>query len=132
LYLHRVKSLFFPPKKDQFLICTNYDRATGDAKITLEEEYKGDQKRKEEANASKASDKVRTCTNPKSVSATFGLQSVLQIPSSDASALYYSRKLCANNLTVYEAVLPNKAFCFSWTENNGQRGSCEIGTALLQ
>jgi hypothetical protein len=130
--LHRVKSLFFSPKKDQCLICTNCDRVTGDAKNTLEEEYKEHQKRKEEENASKARDKEKTCTNPKFVSATFDLQSVFQIPSSDVSVLYYSRKLCVYNLTVYEAMPPNKAFCFAWTVNNGQRGSCETGTALLQ
>jgi hypothetical protein len=45
---------FFPHKKDHCLICTIYDRARGDAKITLEEENKEHQKRKEEANASKA------------------------------------------------------------------------------
>jgi hypothetical protein len=89
-FAQSIISLFFPYKKDQCLICTNYDRATGDAKITLEEEYKEHQKRKEEANASKARDKERICSNPKFVSATFDLQSVIQIPSSDVSALYYS------------------------------------------
>jgi hypothetical protein len=123
---------FFSPKKDQCLICANYNRVAGDSKNALEEEYKEHQKRKEEANASKAIDRERTCTNPKFVSATFDLQSVLQIPSSDVSALYYSQKLCVYNLAIYEAVPPNKALCFAWTENNDQRGSCEIGTALLQ
>jgi hypothetical protein len=47
------------------------------------------------------------------------------------SALYYSWNLRAYNLTIYEAAPPNKAFCFAWTENNGEQGSCEIGTALL-
>jgi hypothetical protein len=42
------------------------------------------------------------------------------------SALYYSRKLYAYNLTVYEATPPNKDFCFAWTVNNGQRENCEI------
>jgi hypothetical protein len=88
--------------------------------------------KKRRSNASRAGDKERTCSDPKFVSATFDLQSVLEIPSSDVSAPYYSRKLCAYNLTVYEAAPPNKAFCFAWTGNNGQWGSCEIGTALLQ
>lgn len=46
--------------------------------------------------------------------------------------MYYSRKLCTYNLTLYEAAPPNNAFCFLWTEVNGQKGSCEIGTALLK
>lgn len=36
------------------------------------------------------------------------------------------------NLTVYEAGQPNNAYCFTWTENNGNKGSCEIGTAILE
>ena len=44
--------------------------------------------------------------------------------------MYYSRKLCAYNLTIYESAPPNSAHCFAWTEINGQRGSSEIGTSL--
>lgn len=56
----------------------------------------------------------------------------MNIPVSDAGPVYYSCKLCVYNLTVYEACSPNNAYCFAWTENNGNRGSCEIGTALLE
>ena len=35
-------------------------------------------------------------------------------------------------IEVYEAAPPRKAFSFAWTEANGQRGSSEIGTALLK
>lgn len=35
-------------------------------------------------------------------------------------------------MTIYESAPPNKAYCFSWTENNGKRGSCKIGTCLLK
>lgn len=89
-------------------------------------------KRKEECNAAKVSDKDRANTDPNFVSITFDLQSVLQIPSSDVSLMYYSRKLCAYNFTIYEAASPNNAFCFCWTEINGKRGSSEIGTCLSQ
>lgn len=66
------------------------------------------------------------------VSATFDLQRVLNIPVSDAGPVYYSRKLCVYYLTIYEAGQPNNAFCFAWTENNGNRGSGKIGTAVLE
>jgi len=46
--------------------------------------------------------------------------------------MYYSRKLCVYNLTLYEAATPNNAFCFLWTEVNGQKGGSEIGSALLK
>lgn len=63
---------------------------------------------------------------------TFDLQGVLQLPSSDVSPMYYSRKLCTYNLTIYEMAPPNNAFCYVWTETNGKRGSLEIGTCLYK
>jgi len=57
------------------------------------------------------------------------LQSTLQIPSSDVSLMYYSRKLNMYNLTVYESSSPHNAFCFTWAEINSKRGSNEIGHA---
>lgn len=58
------------------------------------------------------------------------IYSVLQIPVSNVSLLYYLRKVNLFNFTVYEAAEPNDAFCYFWTEMNGKRGSCEIGTCL--
>ena len=46
------------------------------------------------------------------------------------SQLYYSRKICVYNLTIYESRLPNDGYCNVWTEMNGKRGSSEIGSAL--
>lgn len=63
-------------------------------------------------------------------SVTLYLQSVLQIPSGDISQLYYSRKLNVYNATIYEAGLPNNAYCFLWTEINGNKGCNEIGTSM--
>lgn len=66
------------------------------------------------------------------MSASFDLQRVLNIPVSDAGPVYYSRKFCVYNLTVYEASQPKNAYCFAQTENNASKGSCEIGTAILE
>lgn len=63
---------------------------------------------------------------------SFDLQSVLQIPRCSNSLLYYSRKLSVYNLTVWEGKAPNSAHCFCWTEIDGKRGSCEIGTCLYK
>lgn len=43
--------------------------------------------------------------------------------------MYYSRKLCCYNFTVYEGALPN---CYVWTEVYGKRGSNEIGSCLYR
>ncbi|KAJ8888585.1 hypothetical protein PR048_008077 [Dryococelus australis] len=96
---------FFNLKKAECITCNNYSDKL--LKDEMKTEYR--------ANHDKTI-----------VSATLDLQSVLQIPASTYSQMYYSRKIYVYNLTVYEATHPHKA----WSD--GQRGSCEIGTALLQ
>lgn len=122
---------FFKPKKDQCVICTNYNNATAQDEKMIKD-YEAHIQRKEEAYRAKDSDKLRAKKDKSFLTATFDLQSVLQVPSSDVSPMYYSRKLCVYNLCVYENVEPNKAFCFLWSEVNGRRGSCEIGSALFK
>lgn len=121
---------FFKPKKDQCSTCAKYEQATGEAKNELTETYNQHKQREKDANASKAFDKERATTDNTFKTITFDLQSVLQIPCSDVSPMYYKRKLCCYNLTVYEGAPPNNAFCFTWSEVHGKRGSIEIGTCL--
>lgn len=123
---------FFKPKKDLCQTCETYLKASQDERHSLQENYESHQRRKAECNAAKAFDKERAQNEQQFVSLTFDLQSVLQIPSSDVSAMYYSRKVCAYNFTIYESAPPNNAFCFCWTELNGKRGSSEIGSCLFQ
>lgn len=87
--------------------------------------------RRDESFATKQLDKEKASNNNIFCSATFDLR-VLQIPSSDVSSMYYSRKICTYNLTLQEAALPNRGFCYLWTELNGQNGSSEIGTAVYK
>ncbi|KAJ8869494.1 hypothetical protein PR048_028485 [Dryococelus australis] len=107
-------------------------KAKGEEKDKLKKEYEAHIKRKEGSNISKEDDKKRANIDKTFVSANFDLQKVLQISVSDAGPVYYSRKLCVYNLTVYEAAPPNKAFCFTWNECNGKRGSNEIGSCILE
>lgn len=116
---------FFHPKKDQCQACEK-------GKETQNENYLAHLKRKDECSAAKSLDKERAIKEPNFMACTFDLQSVLQIPSSDISPMYYSRKLCAYNLTIYNAAPPNDAFCFFWTEIDGKRGSNEIGSCLYK
>lgn len=122
---------FFNPKKDQCVICKNYDN-TENQDQNMVEEYAAHIERKKQAYRAKEADKLRAGKDKSFLSATFDLQSVLQVPSSDVSPMYYSRKLSVYNLCIYEVAEPNKAFCFLWSELNGKKGSCEIGTALFQ
>ena len=62
------------------------------------------------------------------ISASFDLQSVLQLPSSNVSLTYYSRKLCVYNLSVWEGKKPNDGNCFCWPEIEGKTGSNKIAS----
>jgi len=123
---------FFKPKKDQCLTCEKYNKSAKPQSKYMVINYENHIRRRDESFAAKKLDKERATSDQSFCSATFDLQSVLQIPSSEVSAMYYSRKLCVYNLTLYEAAAPNNAFCFLWTEVNGQKGSSEIGSALLK
>jgi len=88
--------------------------------------YENHIRRRDESFAAKKFDKEKVSNYNNFCSATFDLQSVLQIPSSEVSSTYYSRKLCTYNLTLYEAAPPNNAFCFLWTEVNGQKAKSKF------
>ena len=64
------------------------------------------------------------------MTASFELESVLQLQKSNISLIYYSRKLCVYNLTVWEGKCPNEGHCLTWPEIEGKRGSNEISSCL--
>ena len=78
----------------------------------------------------KQMDKDRSNQEEGFISASFDLQSVLQLPSNNVSLTYYSRKLCVYNLTVWEGKKPNDGHCFCWPEIEGKRGSNEIASCI--
>ncbi len=125
---------FYHPRKDQCQVCARYTAANGEGKEQLQEAYDQHIANKDLAQDSKkvaiaaaqAADPADTCV------ATFDLQSVLQLPSSDVSPFYYKRKICVYNLTVYECTIPYHGHCYLWCEVDGKRGSNEIGSCLLK
>jgi len=121
---------FYHPKKDQCSECTKFNLMSAEDKERNRNDIKQHKERNEEAQADKATDKRRAIENSKFHSVTFDLQSVLQVPCSGASLMYYKRKLCCYNLTIYEQAPPNEAYCYLWSEVNGKRGSNEIGSCL--
>nr|CAH7761196.1 unnamed protein product [Callosobruchus chinensis] len=121
---------FYKPKKDQCQMCVKFNAATEEKKQQLEEEYNAHIKRKQDCYEAKVRDKARSMEDKEFMCCTFDLQCVLQIPSSDVSPMYYARKICTYNLTIYELPPPNNAYCYLWTEMNGKRGSTEIGSCL--
>lgn len=121
------------PRKDQCVLCNRYYQVShAKERHDLEEDYRNHISRKNDAAKAKEIDKVRSQNDASFLSATFDLQSVLQIPSSDVSPMYYARKVNMYKLTIYETPQPHKAYCFAWSELNGKRGSSEIGTCLYK
>lgn len=121
---------FFNPKKDLCMVCTSYNKGDAEKKAALENEYQEHIQRKNISLAAKEADKERSNNDETFISVTVDLQAVLQIPSGDESILYYMRKLVLYNFTIYEARLPNEAYCLCWSEIKGKKGSWEIGTCL--
>ena len=60
----------------------------------------------------------------------FDFQKVLTIPKTEASSLYYKRKLSVYNFTVYD-VINHKAYCYIWNENDAKIGSNEVASCLF-
>ena len=83
----------------------------------------------ERAKQEKANDKKIASKSFSVRSATFDLQSVLSTPCSNASSMYYARKLDVFNFTILEQNSKN-GFCYVWDESNGRRGASEVGTCL--
>jgi len=123
---------FFKPKKDQCEICFKYSQANDSDKMQLKNDYDEHIRMKEQCQNAKTVDKNEAALKPSVAIATFDLQSALQIPCSEVSPLYYSRKLNMFNLTYYSLKPPNDAACYCWTELDGKRGSSEVGTCILK
>ena len=60
---------------------------------------------------------------------TFDLQSLLYTPLSLVSVMYYIRKLCCYNLSVYN-LGTQAGTCYVWSETEAGRGSCEVTMCL--
>ena len=122
---------FYRPKKDQCNACEIFKNRTADEKEQLKESHENHMKQKQVAQDEKKKDREKMANSSgTTITATFDLQSVLQLPSGSASLLYYKRKLILHNCTVYED--SKRAFCFVWLETDGRRGSSEIGTFLYR
>ncbi|XP_045506624.1 uncharacterized protein LOC123702846 [Colias croceus] len=120
---------FYHPKKDQCSTCNNYIKDK--TNINIQNEYTQHIERKEASYRSKNLDKKKSEEDKSYLCVTMDLQSLLQIPSTADSLMYYSRKLNLYNLSIYEFKPPqNDAHCMIWTEINGKRGSVEIASAI--
>lgn len=118
---------FFKPKKDQCDICENYKNTIEKGK--LENTYKAHIDNKDTARKIKA-DKNDAKERKNSCMIVFDFQKVLIIPKTEASSLYYNRKLSVFNFTIYD-VIRHEAYCYMWSENDAKKGSNEVVSCLL-
>lgn len=123
---------FFKPKKDQCATCCKYEALRGQEKEAFQNEYQEHLHRNKRAKEEKSNDRKRARTDETFTTCSFDLQSVLQLPHSNVSLMYYSRKLCFYNLCVWEGKEPFTGSCYCWTEIDGKRGSNEISTCILK
>ena len=96
----------------------------------MEEEYKKHQNDKRMSRLEKETDKAKAKCDKSIYAATFDLEAVLTTPCGTVSQLYYSRKLCSYNLSVYN-LADKRGTCYVWDETEGARGSSEIGTCII-
>ena len=122
---------FYKPKKDLCSLSFQYDSEKYiEKKAIIRQNYEDHINRKNDCNLAKEGDKKRAAAEESFITTTFDPQRVLQIPSSDVSQMYYSRKICVYNLTIYEGT-SGEGHCFCWNELNGKRGSNEVGSMWL-
>ena len=69
--------------------------------------------------------------NPSTLLFTFDLEAVLYTPCSKVSTLFYKRKLCTYNMTMFNLAIKEEQ-CYLWDETVGKRGSNVIGSGLLK
>lgn len=120
---------FHMPKKDACATCHAYNNSLkSDTDQKRQEEHL---QNKKAARESKETDKMIALGNPQVKVYTFDLQSVLTTPCGNVSNLYYSRKFASYNSTFYDLATKD-GFCYFWHETDGERGSDEIGTAILR
>ena len=121
---------FQKPKKYECATCSAYENK---AEKTEEDEinHKKHLDDKEMSRSIKAERKEEAEQDEFTSCAAFDLQQVLLSPFGQTSDFYYSRRLKNHNLTVTE-IDCMKTYCNLWHEAEGNKGACEIGTAVLK
>ncbi len=92
-------------------------------------DYDNHIRNKQLAREMKEEDKAKAKNVPHCSAACFDLQQILVTPHSNESVLYYSRKLCTFNLTVYD-LGSKEGYSYIWHEAISGRGADEIASCV--
>lgn len=121
---------FFKPKKDLCDPCEGYANASDAEKEKLKTKYdlhmfnRDESRRRKKLEADLAPKETTSCM------ICFDFKKVLVTPKTEASCMYYKRKLSVYNFTIYE-VGSHQGVCYVWSEHEANRGSCEVASCLL-
>ena len=94
-------------------------------------EYENHIKNKNLSREMKDFDKGRAKSNDELCVACFDLQQVLPTPHSNESIMYYTRKLCTFNLSVYD-LGTKEGYAYIWHEGISGRGANEVATCIYK
>ena len=119
------------PKKDQCNICTKYDRMNPEERVTGKEDQQLHITNKDKVMKLKEEFKLKGKEDKNILTFNFDLEAVLYTPCDKVSTIFYVRKLCTYNCTMFDLV-SREGYCYMWNETTGKRGSNEIATCLYR
>ena len=121
---------FHKPIKDMCDFCSAFKKGCESYRESMKEKMELHIQNKNIARENKARDKQASKKSNDVTAACFDLQEVLATPKSNESILYYKRKLCTYNLSIYN-LGTSDAFCYIWNETIAKRGSSEISSCVF-
>ena len=122
---------FHHPKKDTCGLRETYISSDDKKKEELQQDFDKHILEKERVRLIKATAKEKASSTTKYVAAVFDLQSVIYLPQSQRSELFYKRRLACYNFTIFD-LASKEGYCFLSNEGQTRRGSCELSSYLHQ
>ncbi|XP_060810035.1 uncharacterized protein LOC132904130 [Amyelois transitella] len=126
------------PKKDLCDLCRDYKLTPNNE--DLKQEYDRHIEEKDLSRKEKKED--RYAINENKIVAVYDLEAILQVPQGKSSSFYYKTKMNCYNFTIAELAKKNpteedsnkaytNVYSYFWDETQGQKGSIEIATCVL-
>lgn len=122
---------FFKPKKDCRDLYSAYEKMYAAAKLLHQANYEDHVLNKDLARQSMIADKQKALSDSTICVMNIDMQQVMELPNSHESCLYYTRKLSAHNLTIYD-MATHEGICNVWDETIANRGGNKVASAVYK
>ena len=119
---------FHKPKRDVCKFCIRFENLPSPTDEDIAD-HQGHLDRKKQAREQKEADKNESVADETMKTVCFDLEQVLPAPCTNASTLFYKRKLSCYNLSVYDMATKDAAL-YMWHEAVAGRGSSEIASCV--